>query len=357
MPPESIDPRRFEFFQLVRLLEHAAARTAQDHGQAALQPVGRDAAPSRECVRFHVPASTAFPASSIQRDDDHPELAPRTAEPTDLDVTFLGLIGASGVLPAHYTNLILQRLRQRDPVLQSFLDLFQHRTISLFYRAWTKNRIALHFEQAQLAGNNTDAFAEGVFAFAGFGFPSLRKRTSNPDALFLQFAGLFAQRPRTALSLQRMLSASFGLPITVRQFCGRWLSIARHDRTRLPDADNRLGQFHELGSNAILGDQLWDCQTKFRLILGPLDRQQFRDWMPTEQRLQQLGDLTRSYVGPELDFDVQVEIRSEAAPDCCVWSADEPHPVRLGWDTWLGTCESGQVLSDAVFSLSAEDHD
>ena len=351
-----IDPRQYEFFQLVRLLESLAESSGVEGGAAPLRPVGYDHAPSRESVRFRVSPSTAFPVASIDRDDERPELTIRPGEPTELDVTFLGLIGPSGVLPSHYTTLVLQRFRERDSVFREFLDLFHHRTLSLFYRAWAKSRIALHFERAQRASQASDDFADGLMSLAGVGLEGLKGRSSFDDSLYVRFAGLFAQRPRTAIALERMLSDCFGLPITVRQFCGRWLSIAPRDRTRLPDADNRLGQFHELGTSAILGDRLWDCQTKFRLIVGPVNGCRFREWQPTAVALRRLTDLTRAFVGAEFDFDVQIDLDSGEVPPCLLEGGDEPS-LRLGWNAWLGECVPGQVLTDAVFSLSSENCD
>jgi len=122
-PPTELgeDPTAFEFFQAVRLLERARG------GQ---RRVGGFGDPDDEVARFSAHPSTAFPASEIQA----LELPP--GAPARLSVNFLGLIGPLGVLPYHYTLLVVERLRARDRALQAFLDIFNHRITSLFYRAF-----------------------------------------------------------------------------------------------------------------------------------------------------------------------------------------------------------------------------
>src|SRR5690625_4867534 len=127
-----------DFFQLVRLLERLHRLTAAEHGR-----VGSDCPPAREALRFHAVNQLGFPARALQRlwQDDAD-----SAERYHLAVTFMGLTGPTGVLPNHYTTLIQQRAKHRDHALADFLDLFNHRLIALYYRAWAKYRPAVQHE-------------------------------------------------------------------------------------------------------------------------------------------------------------------------------------------------------------------
>ena len=125
---------RFGFFQAVRLLELWEGDRA---------PVGHDAAPQNEAVRFGSHASVEFPASQIydvaaSRDGTHP---------ARMTVTFFGLNGPLGALPQHYTEIAIERLARKDGALLDFLDLFNHRLLSLFYRAWEKYQFWIAGEQ------------------------------------------------------------------------------------------------------------------------------------------------------------------------------------------------------------------
>ena len=133
---------RFRFFQAVRLLGRV---------YPGRQPVGRDASPTDEAVRFRSRATLEFPASDIQ------EISPpQDGSPAQMLVNFMGLTGPSGALPQHYTELVLERMRVKDHALRDFLDLFNHRMLSLFYRAWEKYRFLLPYERAAAKGHGTD---------------------------------------------------------------------------------------------------------------------------------------------------------------------------------------------------------
>ena len=138
------EPEAFDFFQAVRLLE----RESQGGERAStLQSVGRDAAPWQEFVRFRVIDTQRFPAAPIAALRRPTEDAPD--RPVEMVVTCLGLTGPSGVLPGHYSQLVIDTVRNRQLALRDFLDLFHHRLASLFYRAWAKYRLPIVFEEAQ----------------------------------------------------------------------------------------------------------------------------------------------------------------------------------------------------------------
>src|SRR5579863_5712513 len=90
------EPFRVQFFEAVRLLRRLLP---------ARKPVGHFVQPKSEIVRFVAHPSLGFPASEIQ-DLEWPE-DPRGQ--VKMMVNFLGLCGPIGVLPAAYTELIIER--------------------------------------------------------------------------------------------------------------------------------------------------------------------------------------------------------------------------------------------------------
>jgi type VI secretion system protein ImpH len=74
---------------------------------------------------------------------------------------------------------------------------------------------------------------------------------------------------------------------------------------------------------------------------------QFRGLMPDGAGLRALGQMTRAYVGPELDFDVQVVLRRAEVPECRL------EAPRLGWNTWVHGEAFTQDVEDAVFQVEA----
>src|SRR4051812_39903653 len=134
----------FEFFQAVRLLQ----RMYLDRGAVGTTSRARD-----EVCRFESHASLAFPPSAIHAITE----TKQKPVPVQLTVAFMGLFGEEGVLPAWYTERIIARKLQRDGVLEAFLNLFNHRVISLFYQAWQKHRPAIQYELSAVRNEETDA--------------------------------------------------------------------------------------------------------------------------------------------------------------------------------------------------------
>lgn len=340
---------RFEFFQAVRMLERAARRDPASPTEPRRGNVGEDESPANEVVRFQVPPTLAYPASEIV------EFQPATDEkPPRMTVPFLGLIGPVGVLPRHYTQLAIDRQRQKDHTLREFLDLFHHRLISLFYRAWRKFRFVVGYERAIDAGEaGNDDFTQDLQSLVGIGTAGLRGRLEVDDETWLYYAGLFAHSPRNASSLAAMLSEDLGVPAEVRQFVGQWLRLEPPDQSRLSSdaiydrANNRLG------TNTVAGDRVWGVEQKFRVQLGPLTYRQFLQFLPGEPTLLRASQLVRSYVGGEFDFEFQPILRREEVPTCQLGGSGIPS--RLGWNSWLATPLRAQDSDDPIFATEGWD--
>ncbi len=331
-------------------------------------PVGGDAPPGGEVARFHAHLSLVFPPSEIVdlvADDD---------QAAQVTVAFLGLTGPSGALPRHYTELLLERARHKDFTLRDFLDLFNHRLISLFYRAWEKSRFWTGFERAEtyarekLAADprlyrsyvleersRRDLFSQCLLDLTGLGSGALRYRLSRQDALVPRtavhdetlrfYAGLLSRQHRSAVGLESMLRDYFGLDVTVEQFRGQWLYLEPENQSCLTEGGNV-----QLGVNVIAGERFWDMQGRFRVRLGPLNYEQFRDFLPSGTAFRPLAHLSRLYAGEQFDIDVQAVLLAAEVPWCTLGgSADEG--ARLGWNTWIRNRDLTHDAYDAVFAV------
>jgi type VI secretion system protein ImpH len=352
------EPFAFDFFQAVRLLERLTP---------VREPVGRESVPDHEVIRFRCHVSLSFPPSQIfdltqDTDDGMAHMA----------VTFFGLIGASGVLPRHYTELLLRLDRDvRGPeryLLRDWLDLFNHRLISLFYRAWEKYRFHVPYERGEYARTEPDTFTRSLFSLIGLGMPPLRDRLritrftehegahkarvlgKVDDLVLLRYSGFLARRVSSATGLEAIIRDYFSLPARAQQFTGQWLQLDEGSQSCLGD----LGKHNRLGSDCVAGERVWDAPSKFRLRLGPLTREQFEDFLPDRDPIREaksyflLMQLVRFYVGPELDFDVQLLLRGSDVPETRLASGEQDGG-RLGWNTWLRSQEYADVATDAVF--------
>jgi type VI secretion system protein ImpH len=189
----------FEFFQAVRLLAHVFPER---------KPVGGTAAPGEEFARFGARLSMAFPASAIH----DIERSPDPADPVRMTVAFLGLTGTQGVLPLCYTEWMMARDAARDDTLAAFFDIFNHRLLSLFYRAWEKHRPAVLYGLGAARGRQPDFFTQSLYDFIGMGTRGLRGRMPIQDESLLLYGGLIAQRPHSASALRAFSATILGCP-------------------------------------------------------------------------------------------------------------------------------------------------
>jgi type VI secretion system protein ImpH len=323
----------FDFFQAVRLLQRQ-----HSEGQA-----GGDTRES-EAVRFRVKNSLAFPASSIV--DVEPGRVDRgKALPPQMTVTFLGLTGAEGVLPAAYTEIAVDRECFGDTSYADFLDLFNNRLIWLFYRSWEKHHFVSGYEESQAGNCDQDAVTAGLFDFIGMGTPHLRGRLPVPDLSLLRYAGLLAQRPHSAECLRSLLHDYFGLPIHVEQLMCRWHTLERDELCFLGSGEENS----QLGCGAVAGDSVWTRQSLVRLVFGPLTAEQFRSLLPCGERFEKVAAVTRWFVGAALDFELQPTLLGDEVPACRLGDS-AADSSRLGWSTWLRTEPFPHTAADAVFA-------
>jgi type VI secretion system protein ImpH len=351
----------FDFFQAVRLLMLL--------GMKDRVLVGADGPPQREIARFLANLSLSFPASSIQQ-----LVRDATPQPPRMTVNFMGLTGPSGVLPRHYTERLWNELRGPErTALQDWLDLFNHRFISFFYRAWEKYRFHVPFERGESAQREPDSFSRCLFSLIGLGFRSHRNRfrvafaESAPrapedggarpvrdkelarldDFAFLRFGGLFAHRPRCAVSLEVFLQVYLQVPVKVLQFQGQWLHLGEASQSALGQRNNRMGE------DTMVGDRIWDVQSKVRIRLGPLPYEQFLEFLPDRTPLRRrkriflLAQVVRYYLGAEMDVEFQLVLQQEEVPA----AQAGPHS-RLGWNTWSRRQPYPRHAEDTVFSVS-----
>jgi type VI secretion system protein ImpH len=340
------EPQRFDFFQAVRLLEWVV-RERHAHGERRpVLPVGGDVPPEQELVHFRALPALGFPPSAISG----ARLPESADEPAEMTVAFLGLTGPAGVLPEHYTTLLLQRLRQRDTTLRDFLDVFHHRLVSLFYRAWEKYRLPFLHERRRLdSAGGDDPPAWALYCLASLGTDKLRGRLEIDDETFLYYSGHFAHWPRSAVALQALLEDYFEMPLRVEQLHGQWLHLGADDQAVLPRPDLPQGRYNRLGFDLMVGERVWEVQSKFRLRVGPLTFAQFCRLMPCGDGLRPLCQLTRAFVGPEFDFDVQAVLLPAEVPWCRMSSDGDG--AYLGWNTWVRSDAFTRPVEDAVFSM------
>ena len=320
-------PWSFGFYHAMRALEAAFPDRPR---------FGRSTRPAQDPLRLTQEASVVFAPATMAGYQPAGE-----DSPARLAVFFFGLFGPDGPLPLHLTEYARDRRRNhRDPTFQRFADIFHHRALSLFYRAWADVRPTISFDRPE-----QDRFGLYVGALAGLGMDSLRDRDAMPDMTKLHFAGHLALQTRHAEGLADILSAFFAMPVRVESFIGAWLTLPAADRTGLGEGARTAA----LGQTALLGGRVWSRQHKFRIVIGPLSLAEYERLLPGGGSFHRLVPIVRNYAGDTMVWDVNLILRREEVPPTRLGGFG-----RLGWTTWLKPRRAETDAADLFLDASAD---
>lgn len=282
-------------------------------------------------VRIAQQPSLSFAPSDVLAFDTN--RAPRSR----LSQHGFGVFGPNGALPLHLTELAYSRERQADDAtFTDFVNAFQHRFASLFYRAWASADPCTSFDR-----HEADDFRLYAGALIGIGPGVARKRDAVIDYAKLVRCGLLALQSRPAEALEQLVADYFELRAEVVPYVGSWLGIPRDARCRLGLAP----EYATLGLAATLGESTWQCQFRFEITLGPLRLAEFVNFLPGARGLEQLRALVRLYTNEEWSWQVRLLLEPAEVPRLCLGESG-----WLGWTSWLGA--RTEVAGDAVLEGS-----
>lgn len=317
-------PYKFGFYQTLRRFECLRKEKPR---------IGMSVRPADDVLRLSQEPSVAFAPSTlasfkIGTDENLSKLA----------VYFFGLFGPNGPLPLHLTEYARDRIRNSDdPTFSEFVDIFHNRMLSLFYRSWASAQPAVNFDRP-----DEDRFSVYMGALFGLGMPSLKNRDEIPDLAKLHFAGRLSSQAKNAEGLMAIISTFFKVPVVIEQFIGEWLKIPGNNWCRLGVSP----AIATLGVNTAIGDYVWQCQQKFRIILGPLEYQDYEHLLPGRNSGKRLRALVRNYIGDSMNWDVKLVLKKKKVPAFRLGEDD-----LLGWNTWLGRRTSNDDADDLVLNL------
>lgn len=397
-PPDTLTgrlsnrPFGFDFFRAVRLLESQSPE---------LPRIGFSFSPSEDPVRFWQNPSLRFAPSTLESfRPGAPGVPPRMA------VNFFGLFGTNAPMPPHITEYVLEReLHHHDMTITAFFNVFHHRLISLFYRAWAASQKAVDLDRPE-----GQRFATYIGSLFGIGMDTLQERDAVPDKSKLYFAGRLASQTRNAEGLEAILRQYFHLPVELQQFVGRWLELPADSVCHMgdatgagpggPTAGGRLGDWAErsafgqfssgdghdergmktgaagrsgglqggqgipatlgrmygsgpdeapmtgrLGIDTILGSQFWDCQLSFRLRFGPMGLADYKRMLPNGDSFKRLKYWVLNYCGEHFFWSAQLILRANEVPKTVLGAES-----GLGWTSWLKTKDFARDADDLILN-------
>jgi type VI secretion system protein ImpH len=301
------EPYRFEFHQAIKLLEYLNSEAI---------PFGETVEPRDEVVSI----KSRVYLESLSSDIYSLENKNLKDTPPILNVNFMGLAGIQGPLPFPYTEMIIQRVRSGDTSLKDFLDIFNHRLVSILHRIRKQYLISLNTQTPEKT-----EIAVGLKSFLGLGQNALQNRLHVKDRSLLDYAGLYWMNPRSADGLESILRSYFHIPVKVYKCIGGWTELSTNQMTRIGES----GQWQILGQGAVLGTRVWSQESFMKLLIGPLSPKTLEVFLPIGPGYQKFQELVKLYVGPTISYRMNITVHN-------------PPPTHLGrksylgWRAWLG---------------------
>ncbi|MCS6780431.1 MAG: type VI secretion system baseplate subunit TssG [Geminicoccaceae bacterium] len=308
------EPWRFDLFQALRVIEAA---------HPDRPPLGRGRRAADEPVRLGQPPELAFPPAEILAFEP-----PSRGRPGRLESPVLGLFGPKGPLPLHLTARARAR-QEGDRTLADFADVFHHRMLALYFRAWAEARPAV--EEDRGAASRVRARLRALLGLFG----REEERAVVPERFLLFVAGLLLWATRPPEALERALELWLAVPARIEEFRFQRLELPKRLRARLGAA--------RLGRDALLGARVPDRANRFRIRLGPMGLEDYEALLPGGGLLASVVALVELFAGRTFDVELLLVLRREAVPAARLGSG-----TRLGWTSWLSTARRSRDAEDLV---------
>lgn len=294
----------FNFFKAVHLLE----------GYSQDKQIGKLLSPKKDAVRFRVEPGFSFPASDIQAlQNGHAHPKPV------MTVNFMGLIGPNGVLPQWYNAYAQERNHGNDFSMTDFMDMFHHRLISLFYRAWKKYRLAENYSK-----EGTDPITKTLSRFVGMGEEEEKADSEfagSAKRRLIYFTGLASRSVPTTFAIETVIANATGVPVNVEQFVERMIPIHDEDKTCLGRANGTLKK------NALCGSRFRDVSSFFWVELGPMPWKKYMAFQPRSRNLEMVKKLIAYISGIEYEFKIRLILKGPDIPSMQLGGGKTGEPI------------------------------
>ena len=294
-----------DFLDLMRGLEHSSPDKPR---------IGLGGSRNEEIVQLGQEPHADFSRSNVisisQTRDGKPFVLSR----------FLGLLGPQGALPLGTTYETTHWNNMRDPAFARFLDIFNHRFLELFYRAWANSRPAVQADRP-----DENQFVTYLGAMIGIGTPVMQGRDSMQDFTKLALAGLMSPSVKSAARLENIVSWMFKVRVGVEQFIGVWLPLEESERSTLVKGKCSLG------IDSLLGRSAFSLTDKFRIRIAVKNLNEFEAFLPSGSFFRLLADAVEFYLGSVFIYDIALGLAQSEAKPMQLGAFG-----RLGWTSWLG---------------------
>lgn len=262
-------------------------------------PLGSTARPADDPVRFRPDPGMGFPASELRAVEID---TAREDLPATVRTRLLGLYGVDSPMPTAWLDDIAQR-REGHEALEAFLDIFNHRIFTQFYRIWRKYSYPASFEPG-----GTDATSQCLLGLIGLGIPGTRARIATPMSRFLALLSVMRLPTRNAegiLALVKLLAPN--TQATVTAHWPRQVPLTR------PASLSRQRKVL-LSRGTPLGRRAVDVNSQLHLALFTEDPEEGERWLPGAPLHADLLVLLRVYLGWRSTARLQLSVPLSSLP-------------------------------------------
>ncbi|MTD26534.1 type VI secretion system baseplate subunit TssG [Erwinia sorbitola] len=325
-----IDVSGYNFFQLVELLNQIAVTRKNKAGTPGS---------ASEAIRFKSTASLAFPGRDI--------IGLKTSErgQFELEVSFIGLHGSQSPMPGYYLDSLAWEDAHNENRLTDFLDVFNHRLITLLHQIWRKYRYYVCFTPG-----GDDDVSQRMYALVGLGSRVIRHNLQINHSKMLAYAGLLASPGRSPEVMCSLVSHCFSLKdVSIRNWQLRRVNI-------IPQQQNRLGkkvrirgkrylEKSVLGSNFSIGSWVADRRGKYVLCINQLTREEFLTFLPNGSNYSSLVMFVAFIMRDQFAWDLRLGL-AERQVGGMILGVEQN--TLLGWTSFLGQPEQEPYVSICV---------
>lgn len=286
-----------------------------------------------EYVRFRPYPGMGFPAGEIRgMNDPEPEHKPL---PLSVDITFMGLYGVESPLPTHYIDDIAQK-REGWEATRDFLDIFNHRLITQYYRIWRK-----YSYPATFAPGGTDKTSQYLLGLAGLGIPGCADTAGTPLSCFLALLPVMLLPGRTEEGMAALVQL---LAPDTRT------AVYHHDRCRIPLKKQVVMSSRQpisLKHRPVMGTHGIDVNGQVLLQMTTDNPLEVCGWLPDGELYSDLMALLHVYLGSHLDVRLQLCVARHLLPDAQL-VCNGNHAVQLGRTAVLRPLNPQQNKNDII---------
>lgn len=242
-------------------------------------------------------------------------------------MNFMGLYGVNSPLPRCYHEQVALQQTLHGPgqvPLQNFYDIFNNRFYWLYYQAWKKYRYYL-----QLSDDPTNKTMQRVFSFIGQGPQHKKDTTAINRFKLLQCSGVLCSRIRNKAGMHILCAEFFPqFKFKIKEFIPHMVKLA--ERPYLGN-QNKEKAF-QLGGFSVVGESMLDCMSRIRVEIGPINFDDFLEFIPGGKFAGLLKKLLNLYINDGLEYDIKLIVKT-AGIKLKPWN--DPR-IRLGSTLWLG---------------------